>query len=105
MTDKAHNESGRRSGCEWPVAAERAGGCVASRHEPWYRRTNTHLGDGLAALKTKLLLPFSGCVHKWENAAAPYFIHIVRANRAQDMIGHCLGVSQAGQKEKQTVAG
>ena len=37
--------------------------------------------------------------------AAPYFIHIVRANRAHDMIGRCLGVSQVGQHEKQTVAG
>ncbi len=39
------------------------------------------------------------------NAAAPYFIHIVRANRAHDMAGSCPGDSQAGRQDKQTVAG
>ncbi|WP_179759026.1 hypothetical protein [Hoeflea halophila] len=56
-------------------------------------------------MKTKRLLQFSFSEVKWENAAAPYFTHIVRANRAQDMSGHCPGVSQAGLNEKQTVAG
>jgi hypothetical protein len=39
------------------------------------------------------------------NANTPYFIHIVRANRADDLLGPGLGVSRAGQHEKQTVAG
>lgn len=39
------------------------------------------------------------------NAVAPYFIHIVRANRTDDMVGPCPGIGQAGRQEKQTVAG
>lgn len=105
MTDKAHDESGWRPGRLSPVARKPARGCVASRQEPWYRRSNAQRGDGRAGLKTKRLLQLSFSAVKRENAAAPYFIHIVRANRAQDMFGHCPGVSQVGPKRNQTVAG
>ncbi len=69
------------------------------------RRFGFNLCGALMMLKSGGILRFRGAAHTRVDAAAPYFIHIVRANRAADMIDPCSGVRRAGQHKKQTVAG
>ena len=105
MTDKALIESGRDKRGEGLSAAWWGKACAlptsAAKHRPlnlnWLRAT---LKMKLKAFRHLLCIPCDAA-----NAVAPYFIHIVRANRTDDMVGSCPGIGQAGRQEKQTVAG
>jgi len=103
MTDKARSESALWAWRDKPVAHLSEKACVAYPEDP--RRSGLILFERLVVLKSERFQRVLCGVRDLVNAPAPYFIHIVRANRAADMIGRCLGVSQAGQQEKQTVAG
>jgi hypothetical protein len=105
MDDKADLDSGlnvRRNTPlhHWSVPGRRAADQEASR-KPW----DLNLFEVCMVLEFKWFQHFAGRVRDLINAAAPYFIHIVRANRARDMIGLCAGICQTGQQDKQTVAG
>ena len=106
MADKAMIESGQCKRCEEPGATRWLGKDCAMQlsiamHGPlklsWLEEA---LVSSFMAFGRLLRISCDAA-----NAAAPYFIHIVRANRADDIVGSCTGTGQAGRREKQTVAG
>ena len=105
MADKAYTDSGRQSRCDSLVAARWTMGRAMSAPEAACNSLNLNGFGGLFVRLFKLFRHISCVMHEAASAVAPYFIHIVRANRAHHMIGRCLGGSQVGQQEKQTVAG
>ena len=101
MADKAESDSGRQDGCCGMGSASLVGAVrCAVRGLRVSRRPEAVRGVRHGALRR----PARGRQDRG-NAEAPYFIHIVRANRADDLLGPGLGVSRVGQHEKQTVAG
>jgi hypothetical protein len=105
MVDKADTESEWR-GCRGrSVAAYQASDGAVLELEATGRSSRLNLFEEHGALNSKAFALCPGLVCGPASAAAPYFVHIVRANRAQQMIGQWSGVNQAGQPEKQTVAG
>jgi len=105
MVDKADIESGlymrwNKPLPHWAVVGHPASKCEASRERP-----DLNLFEAFMMLEFRPFQHFADCVCDLVNATAPYFIHIVRANRARDMIGRCPGICQTGQHEEQTVAG
>lgn len=105
MADKAMIESGRDHRCEESGAARwrKTRALPASVA----RCRSLNLCGFRAVLKSRLkAFRHLLCITRdAANAVAPYFIHIVRANRTDDMVGSCPGIGQAGRQEKQTVAG
>ncbi len=101
MVDKAHIESGWHK----PVPRQHDAAHAAAVRGGQGDCPELNLFGARIVLIFKRLRRFSkGAVNRL-NASAPYFIHIVRANRARDMIDLCSGFCQAGQRDKQTVAG
>ena len=105
MADKAKTDSGRYSRCDSLVALRWARGRTTPGSEAARNSLNINRFGELDVWGLRLFRHVSCVMHDAATAVAPYFIHIVRANRAHHMIGRCLGVSQVGQQEKQTVAG
>lgn len=105
MTDKAMIESARDKRCEGSGAARwRKIRALPASVARW---RSLHLYGFGAVLKSRLkaFRHHLSITRDAANAVAPYFIHIVRANRTDDMVGSCPGIAQAGRQEKQTVAG
>lgn len=105
MADKTNIDSGLYMQRNKPLPHQLAAGHPASSQQASHERSELNLFDAFRGLKFKRFQHFASSLRGLLNAAAPYFIHIVRANRARDMIGRCPGACQAGQQEKQTVAG
>ena len=101
MVDKAHIESGRYKA----VPRQQKATDWAAIQAGQGKRSELNLFEACIALIIKSFERLSEGAANRLNAAAPYFIHIVRANRARDMIDRCSGLCQAGQRDKQTVAG
>jgi hypothetical protein len=105
MADKTDIESGLYMRRNTPVLHRPAVGHPASSQEASRLRLDLNLFEAFMVLEFKQFQHFAERVRDLVNATAPYFIHIVRANRARDMIGRCPGVCQTGQHDEQTVAG
>tara|TARA_R110000850_G_scaffold112596_13_gene226768 strand:- start:1895 stop:2215 length:321 start_codon:yes stop_codon:yes gene_type:complete len=105
MHDKTNTDSGLSMRCNTPAFHRPAVGHPVSNQEASRKRSDLNLFEACIALGFKRFHHFAGRVRDLVNVTAPYFIHIVRANRARDMIGRCPGIRQTGQQDKQTVAG
>lgn len=105
MHDKLKIDSGLFMRCNTPALHRPAVGRHAANQEASRKRSDLNLFEAFMALEFKRFHRFAGRVRDLVNVTAPYFIHIVRANRARDMIGRRPGIRQTGQQDKQTVAG
>ena len=105
MTDKANIESGLKRRRNKPASQQLASEHSASAPQARRERSDLNLFDAFMVLESKQFRHFADCVCELVDATAPYFIHIVRANRTRNMTGRCPGVCQTGHQEKQTVAG
>lgn len=101
MVDKADIESGRYKAAP---RQRKATDCAVIQAGQG-KRSELNLFEVRMVLIIKSFERLSESAANRLNASAPYFIHIVRANRARDMIDPCSGFCQAGQRDKQTVAG
>lgn len=101
MVDKAHIESGWHEAV--PRQQEAAYSAAFQGGQEGWQQLNL-FGARMVLIIKRFRRLFEGAGNRL-CASAPYFIHIVRANRARDMIDLCSGFCQAGQRDKQTVAG
>ena len=101
MADKAMIESGRDKRYKGSDAAR---WCKARDLPPSVARSTALNLNGFKAVLKSRLKAFRHllCINRdAANAVAPYFIHIVRANRTDDMVGFALAlVRQVDRKSK-----
>ena len=105
MVDNAHIESERHIRCGGLTTERWTNSCARLSPQTAPKPLNLNWFKLMQIRGYKVLRQVLCVRQDAARVATPYFIHIVRANRAHDMIGRCLGVSQVGQHEKQTVAG
>jgi hypothetical protein len=105
MADKAMIESGRDKRREGSGAALWRRACAMPPSAARSRSLNLKGFKAVLKSRLKAFRQLLCATRDAANAVTPYFIHIVRANRTDDMVGSCPGIGQAGRQEKQTVAG
>jgi len=105
MVDNAIIESDRLIRCGGLTTERWTNSCTSVNPETAYKPLNLNWFMGVHMCEFNAFRHSLGVRQDATRMATPYFIHIVRANRAHDTIGRCLDVSQVGQQEKQTVAG